>query len=459
MRNRTSKVREYRQPIRPNVGIVVFAFIFIYILIYALKCAYTDHIAIYEVIKSSISEDNEFKGVAIRDEKVIKAKEAGYVTYYAASGARVAKNDMIFSIDEGGSSLDFLTNNVKTVELRESDYNEIANEIEYNRLTYTDSKFYQSYSFVTDITNRVLELRTGALYENMEDVIKNSSAKNVVVSKTNYTGIISTTTDEMENLSLKKINESMFNSKNYTHTSYVTGNLVEKNAPVYRIVKDDDWNIVIKLNKSQYNKLKKMKTIGVTFKKNNFTAKADIKVKRNNSGYYGILTLYDYMVNYIDDRFINIQLAFNKATGLKIPNSAITEKKFYVVPKKLFTTGGNSDSLGLVVEKYSKTGTKKTEFVKTDIYYEKDNNYYIDQKLFEMGTKVKTDDYVLNDVDSLQGVYNVNKGYAEFRCVDVLYSSDEYSIVKENNNNGLFVSKYDHIVLDASKDVEDKIIH
>lgn len=459
MRNRTSKVREYRQPIRPNAGIVVFAFIFIYILIYALKYAYTEHIAIYEVIKSSISENNEFKGVIIRDEKVIKAKEAGYITYYAASGTRVAKNDMIFSIDEGSSALESLTKNVKNVDLRESDYNEIANEIEYNRNTYSDSKFYQSYSFVTDITNRVLELRTGALYENMEDVIKNSSAKNVVIDRANSTGIISSTTDEMEKLSLKTVNEAMFNSKNYTHTSYVTGNLVEKGAPVYRIVKDDTWNILIKLNKSQYNKLKENKTIGVTFKKNNLTANADIEVKRNNSGYYGILTLYDYMINYIDDRFINIQLAFNKATGLKIPNSAITDKKFYVVPKKIFITGGNSDSLGLLIEKYSKTGAKKTEFVKTDIFYEKDDKYYIDADLFEMGTKVKTDGFVLNDVDTLQGVYNVNKGYAEFRCVEVMYSSDEYSIVKENCSNGLFVSKYDHIVLDASKNIENKIIH
>ena len=145
MRNRTSKVSEYRKPIRPNVGIVVFAFIFIYILIYALKYAYTDHVAIYEVIKSSISEDNEFKGVAIRDEEVVTTKEAGYVTYYAASGARVGKNDMIFSIDEGGSAFDNLNKDVKDVELRESDYDEIANEIEYNRSVYSDSKFYQSY--------------------------------------------------------------------------------------------------------------------------------------------------------------------------------------------------------------------------------------------------------------------------------------------------------------------------
>ena len=458
MRNRTSKVSEYRKPIRPNVGIVVFAFIFIYILIYALKYAYTDHVAIYEVIKSSISEDNEFKGVVIRNEEVIRTKEAGYVTYYAASGSRIGKNDMIFSIDEGGSAFDALNKNVKDVELRESDYDEIANEIEYNRTIYDDSKFYQTYSFLNDITNTVLELRTGALYENMEEVIRNSANKNVVIDKSKYTGIISNTTDGMEDLTVKKIGEDIFNSRKYEHVSYVSGNLLERNAPVYRIVKNDKWNIAIKLNKSQYNKLKEKTNIGITFKKNSLSTKAAVKVLRKDDGYYGILTLYDYMVNYIDDRYIDIQLAINKASGLKIPNTAITEKKFYVVPKEIFTVGGNSDSLGLIVEQYDKSGKKKTQFVATDIYSEKDDNYYIDANLFEMGTKVKTKNFVLNDVDTLQGVYNVNKGYTEFRCIEVMYSSDEYTIVKENSGNGLYVSKYDHIILDASTNVDNKII-
>ena len=39
-----------------------------------------------------------------------------------------------------------------------------------------------------------------------------------------------------------------------------------------------------------------------------------------------------------------------------------------------------------------------------------------------------------------------------------MYSSDEYTIVKENSGNGLYVSKYDHIILDASTNVDNKII-
>lgn len=455
-------MREYRKPIRPNIGVVIFGFIFIYILIYVMRYMYTDHIAIYEVIKSSISENNEFRGVIIRDEEVITAKEAGYVTYYSASGARVAKNDMVFSIDEGGSAFDQLSKDVESVELRDNDYKVIADEIEYNRSVYNDSEFYQSYTFKNDITNMVLELRTGVLYENMEDVIKDSSAKNVVIDKASDTGIISTTTDNMDKISVKNISEDLFNSKKLSRYTTSSGELLEKGADVYRLVKDDEWNIVIKINKKQYNKLKDKKTIGITFKRNNLDANANIKVKRKGNAYYGILTLYDYMVNFIDDRYVDLQLAFNKAVGLKIPNSAIIEKEFYVVPKKMFSVGGNSNSQGLLQKKYSRSGKESTEFIPTSIYYEKDDKCYIDKDLFEMGTKVVSAEgksHELNNVDSLQGVYNVNKGYAEFRHIDVVYSSDEYTIVKENTGGEMDLAKYDHIVLDATDDIEDKIIH
>lgn len=455
-------MREYRKPIRPNIGVVVFGFIFIYIFIYVVRYMYTDHIAIYEVIKSSISENNEFKGVIIRNEDVVTAKEAGYVTYYSASGARIAKNDMVFSIDEGGNAFDKLSQDVESVDLRDSDYKAIADEVEYNRSICNDSEFYQSYTFRNDITNMVLELRTSALYENMEDVIKNSSAKNVVIDKASSTGVMSTTTDNMDNLSVKNISEGLFNSKKYSHYTTSSGELLEKGADVYRLVTDDKWNIVIKLNKKQYKKLKDKKTIGLTFKKNNLDANADIKVKRKGDMYYGILTLYDYMVNYIDDRYVDIQLAFNKAVGLKIPNTSITEKEFYVVPKDMFSVGGNSNSQGLLMKKYSRSGKESSEFIATSIYYEKDDKCYIDKELFEMGTKVVSSSgksYELNNVDTLQGVYNVNKGYAEFRHIDVVYSSDEYTIVKENAGGEMDLAKYDHIVLDASEDIEDKIIH
>ena len=58
---------------------------------------------------------------------------------------------------------------------------------------------------------------------------------------------------------------------------------------------------------------------------------------------------------------------------------------------------------------------------------------------------------------SLTGVYNINKGYADFKQINVLYKNDEYSIVKSNTQYGLNV--YDYIVLDASTVVDDEFIY
>ena len=47
----------------------------------------------------------------------------------------------------------------------------------------------------------------------------------------------------------------------------------------------------------------------------------------------------------------------------------------------------------------------------------------------------------------LIGVYNINKGYADFKQIQILYQNDEYSIVKSNTEYGLNV--YDYIALNA----------
>ena len=48
----------------------------------------------------------------------------------------------------------------------------------------------------------------------------------------------------------------------------------------------------------------------------------------------------------------------------------------------------------------------------------------------------------------LTGVYNMNKGYADFKQITKLDENDEYAIVSSNTKYGLTV--YDRIVLDAS---------
>ena len=56
--------------------------------------------------------------------------------------------------------------------------------------------------------------------------------------------------------------------------------------------------------------------------------------------------------------------------------------------------------------------------------------------------------FAVGKQDTLVGVYNINKGYPDFRQIRILYQNDEYSIVKSNTMYGLSV--YDYIVLDVN---------
>jgi hypothetical protein len=170
------------------------------------------------------------------------------------------------------------------------------------------------------------------------------------------------------------------------------------------------------------------------------------------------------MPRYINQRFISTEIVINSAEGLKIPVTSIVEKNFYQVPLSYFRKGGDSDKNGLTrVVTSTDGGNEKTtqEFIATDIYYQDEKYAYVDTNLF--GTRdmiIGEDDkdaFILDKTEAFKGVFNVNKGYAVFRHIEILYQNEEYCIVKKNTANGLSV--YDHIALDSSTAKEQAIIY
>ena len=60
------------------------------------------------------------------------------------------------------------------------------------------------------------------------------------------------------------------------------------------------------------------------------------------------------------------------------------------------------------------------------------------------------------DTVTIQGVYNINKGYAVFREVTVIDENEEFCIVEADNIYSL--APHDRIVLDASQADTDEIV-
>ena len=114
---------------------------------------------------------------------------------------------------------------------------------------------------------------------------------------------------------------------------------------------------------------------------------------------------------------------------------------------------GQKGKRNVIRQCYLEDGTISTERITVGIYSydEETGKYYVDATYLNTGDILHQLDSHATDVvrerATLTGVYNINKGYADFREISILYQNDEYAIVKSGTEYGLKV--YDYIVLNA----------
>ena len=166
------------------------------------------------------------------------------------------------------------------------------------------------------------------------------------------------------------------------------------------------------------------------------------------------------MIRYLNERYVDIELVLNSKTGLKIPNSAITSKEFFKIPISCFTKGAESDDPCLLIKADENEGGVK--LVTPTIYCETEDYYYVDEQDVSAGDVIVLNDtsstYVIGtDKESLVGVYNINKGYAVFKQINIISQNDDYAIVDTKTAYG--ISLYDHIALNGDSVHENDIIN
>lgn len=167
------------------------------------------------------------------------------------------------------------------------------------------------------------------------------------------------------------------------------------------------------------------------------------------------------MLTYCMERFIEVELILDEEKGLKIPVSSIVEREFYLVPSEYVYTAEGGKAQFVSRQVYTEDGGLSWESVNVTVYSESEGNLYIGEDLLQGGDVLQKEDseetFTVGTKATLLGVYNINKGYADFRQISILYQNEDYAIVKSNTTYGLCV--YDHIVLDASAVLEDDFTH
>lgn len=463
MANRRSNVRRYRRPIHINLGVIIFLIILVYTIVICVSYFQKDHISIYEVTEKSIADDNHFKGIALRDETVYYTDRAGYINYYIGEGERIGKNDIIYSVDENGSIYNQIMESDEEGTVSADDRARIRNDISSFRKSYTDSNYSAVKDFCYDLENTVLETGSSTMVSNLKEIMKSTGDKSffsLVSSK--KSGIISYTMDGKETLKVSSITKADFENMKEERTQLRSSEAVKSGSPVYKMINSEDWQIVISLTDTQYDKLKEKEKVTVIFKKDEVKTVAGLTFLESGGEHFAVLSFNKYVIRYMNDRYLDIELLLNSAQGLKIPVTAILEKEFLMVPTEYVNIGGTKNTTGVIKETFNKKGDAEYTFTPVTVFNEtEDGFYYIESETLSAGDTIQKADsgseYELSKTGTLEGVYNVNKGYAVFRVIEKEYANKEYAIVKKGTAYGL--SAYDHIVVDADTISESEIVN
>ena len=123
---------------------------------------------------------------------------------------------------------------------------------------------------------------------------------------------------------------------------------------------------------------------------------------------------------------------------------------------------------GFILLTYDTQGNQTRKFVEATYYAEIDGYYYVNKDNFNIGdcivkppsedeVTITDEKYIIGTVAVLKGAYCVNKGYCQFRQVEILDRNDEYYIIKMGTKYGLSI--YDHIILNADMVTENQIMY
>lgn len=461
MAKRNRRVVRYRSRLHLNPGFIIFGIIFVYIAINVLIFFTTDRVNYYEVVSGTISEETykSYKGLALRDENVQYTDESGYINFYVRESGRVSVRTTLYSIDADGTITEVLESlSDEDTSLTEDNETTIKEQLYNFTNNYDDMSFGEVYDFKNTLQGTVVELINMNALEN--SIKTNNLGANFTIKKSEKSGILLYRVDGFETKTAEDLKGKDFDDSDYVAATVNSGDFVNSGTPICKTVTDEEWSIAVQFSDEDVKKYTDVNGIKIKFIKDGITTTANLEiVKGSDNNNYGIITLAKYMVRYVTDRYINIQIVDDVTTGLKIPKKSIVEKEVYKIPRKCGVTIGESDNVGFI-RTVEKEGKLQAEYYYPPIAKSDDKYYYVSTSAFnedEVLQMIDTQEtFTVSETQSLIGVYQINNGYTVFVQVNPLVETEEYYIVESGAKYGLRV--YDHIVLDSSQVKENQII-
>ncbi len=456
----------------PVTPLTVFcAAVLLYFIIQIIILCVRSPLETYSV-GAAVSDNvsGEYRGIVIRDEFVVQAEEKGYVTFFAVANEYRKGNSVLATIDPYGEIVSKLyeTVNGNMNLLSNASLLTIRKAIREGSGGMDLISFSGAYSLKTSVQSTILEC---LINENNAEIQKALAEIYFSEVRSSSTGYFENWQDGFEGLTEAEVTSEILLTGKDNKVFRNSGDAVETGDFLFKVFPGNSFKLCFLLEESEAERLKDRTKLTIEAE-NGITCTGSFSISTTADGKpMGILSFRSYGGNF-NCRFLSFKLLDQKTTGFKIPESALISKEFYVVEKRFITSGGSSNTKGVLVEKDG-----LAVFIPCTVYeYGSGDNFVIGEDsayLFSSeisagmtiiaptaaeGEENLSKTMVIGPVTTVEGVYQINKGYCVFKPIVRLKNSLESSYVMISANVRSGLQAYDRIVLNAEGVKENELI-
>lgn len=460
------KIIKFRQRKDVNIGLVVAFGVLVLLVINIYRYVTTPHLSLYEVQAGSSGSDISATAMILRTETVYRTEKAGYLNYYYREGTRVTKNAKIYSVNDSSELQDVLNLNEDNATLTANDLLRLKGDIRSFYADYSDTAFSECYSLREEFLSDYLRYRDISVLDTLAN--KDTMSNTFLTVEAPQSGVVSYFSDIYDGYTKEMITGEEFFIERQTVPEYQkqTGITAIDNF-AYKLVSDEKWQLVIRIPEEYDGKVKQTgNTIAFRITGDSVLYEKTYEELRIGDFTYLVVDMDRYCSDYLSERFLDVTVFLSAKEGLKIPETAILTKEVYQIPERfVMQGGGEEDEVGVSLERYdAELGEVKPDFCKINPLFYENGYYYVAEEDLDSGQYIYSSSLtseperamLYSFLKEMEGVYNMNKGYAVFRRIERITDVEEYVLVRAGLAGG--VALYDHIVLDVSAVSKDVIL-
>ncbi|MCL2187149.1 MAG: hypothetical protein FWC16_02645 [Defluviitaleaceae bacterium] len=470
---------------------VVAAFIILFTLVYMFNMA-RNHMAPIiptEVVRMGIIDTPEtISAIIIRDERVYYAPRAGQLVFSVSEGERVRAGERIASIQDSTAvaginadmiALDARAMLVSTLRYDQADpnitriNNHIRGQVDTRAHSFTALNFSDLYvlrdNLNQSIHNRNQLIISGSLHAGGDYARQQAEllARMGVHSTDMYArsgGIMTPIIDGLEEVfTISGMMNLTREQLNFTPDAFplFPAQELEMNDAAFKIV-GNVWYIAayIPNEKIRGFAAQQMRNVYVESPVTGAFEPMQLRIQQINAGTRDSRVIFRntrYVMDFMHQRNVNIRISQVVETGLKIPNTAVTERQYYIIPLPFLH--------GLIdhhILRYTGDGSvpipvSVTEWAGATVHI---SSNALGLNMGDIILDGLGGRHTLSDMHTVQGIYWANHGYARFRPIytDAPITDRGGTTLLCPMRNRTTLREFDSIVVDANMVSEGDLI-